>query len=386
VVTVVLSAHNVAGFPEGGGHFWVYLQYALALRRAGCEVYWLEAFRRTGDRFRDAEAVATFIERTKAYGFDKRALLYVEDEGQLRDGSRQYVGVSSTEAEEAFRRADLLLNFHYVIDPELLARFKRTALVDIDPGLLQFWMSNGQLAVPPHDVYFTVGETVGTPAASFPDCGLDWVHIRPPVCLEWWPYVHDPGIERFTTVAGWWGGEWLKETEGGRVILRENTKRMGFLEFVELPQHTAQPLELALLMAADDTEDRRELESHGWHLRRSCDVAGTPATYRDYIRGSRGEFSCAKPSTVRSQNAWVSDRTACYLASGKPVVVQNTGPSSYLPNGEGMFRFSTIAEAAAALEAVNADYERHCRAARALAERHFDATSIIQTVLDVSLA
>lgn len=386
MVTVVLSSHNVAGFPEGGGHFWVYLQYALALRNAGCDVYWLEALWRHGNRPPpDAAAVATFLERTNAYGFDGKVLLYAED-GEACDRPREYVGVSRADAETALGRADLLLNFHYVIDPGLLARFKRTALVDIDPGLLQFWMSTGQLAVPPHDVYFTVGETVGTPTATFPDCGIDWVHIRPPVCLEWWPYVHDPRFERFTTVAGWWGGEWVKEIEDGRVVLRENTKRMGFLEFVELPRHTSQPLELALLMAADDTEDRRTLERHGWRLRRSCDVAGTPEMYGDYIRGSRGEFSCAKPSTVRSRNAWVSDRTVCYLASGKPVVVQNTGTSSYLPNGEGMFRFSTIDEAAGALEAVNADYERHCRAARALAERHFDAASIIRTILDVSLA
>jgi len=108
--------------------------------------------------------------------------------------------------------------------------------------------------------------------------------------------------------------------------------------------------------------------------------------YQSYIRGSRGEFSCAKPSAIRSQNAWISDRTVCYLASGKPAVVQNTGPSSYLPNGEGLFRFSTIAEAAAALAAVNADYERHCRAARSFAEAYFDAGKIIETILDAAFS
>ena len=114
-------------------------------------------------------------------------------------------------------------------------------------------------------------------------------------------------------------------------------------------------------------------------------VAGSPAAYRAYIQGSRGEFGCAKPSCMAFQNAWVSDRTLCYLASGKPVVVQDTGPSRYLPNGEGMFRFSTIEAAAESLAAMNADYERHCRAARALAEEHFDARKVTARILEVAL-
>jgi glycosyltransferase involved in cell wall biosynthesis len=120
-------------------------------------------------------------------------------------------------------------------------------------------------------------------------------------------------------------------------------------------------------------------------VRHALEVARTPELYRDYIQRSRGEWSAAKASCMRFQNAWVSDRTLCYLASGKPVVVQDTGPSAILPNGEGMFRFSSLDEAAAALEAVNADYARHCRAARALAERHFDARQVIARMLEQAL-
>lgn len=257
--------------------------------------------------------------------------------------------------------------------------------MDIDPGLLQVWISTGQLQVPRHDVYFTIGETVGTPAATFPDCGLSWVHIRPPVCLEWWPYAYDPNCERFTTVAGWWSGKWIKQVEDGKEVLRENTKRAAFLEFAELPRRISQPLELALYLADGDASERRLLETLGWRVRHSRDVARTPEMYRSYIQGSRGEFSCAKPAYIRSRNAWVSDRTVCYLASGKPAVVQDTGPSSYLPNGQGLFRFSTIAEAADALAAVNADYERHCRAARGLAEAYFDGRRILNEILNAAL-
>jgi glycosyltransferase involved in cell wall biosynthesis len=167
--------------------------------------------------------------------------------------------------------------------------------------------------------------------------------------------------------------------------LHENTKRVSFLQFADLPRLTSQPLELALYLADDDGEDRQLLEDRGWRVHHSRELTRTPEMYQTYIQRSRGEFSCAKPSCMTFQNAWVSDRTLCYLASGKPVVVQDTGPSSVLPHGLGMFRFSTLEQAAEALQAVNADYARHCRAARELAEAYFDATKIAERILDVTL-
>ena len=175
MATVVLSPFDVANFPDGGGHFWVYMQYAQGLRRLGC------------------------------------------------------------------------------------------------------------------DVYFTIGETVGTPTAPFPDCGARWVHIRPPVCLELWPYVHDPRCEAFTTVAGWWSGKWVKVIEDGRAVCHDNNKRVAFLEYAALPERTAQPLELALLLADGDVADRGLLERHRWRIRDAREVASTPQRYQAYIQGSRGE-------------------------------------------------------------------------------------------------
>src|SRR5439155_12079564 len=314
-------------------------------------------------------------------------------------GSFRFVGCTSSEAEAILRRADLLLNFHYAIDPRLLASVRRTALVDIDPGLLQYWMSTGQLAVPPHDCYLTTGETVGTPDARFPDCGLPWIHIRPPVCLDQWPVTYDRRSDVFTTVSSWSSASWLKVNRNGEAVLLDNTKRVSFLDFVDLPRYTRQPLELALYLldrdpegparikqAMKDAEDRARLEQHGWRVRDSREVTGSPEAYRSYIQGSRGEFSAAKPSCTAFQNAWVSDRTVAYLASGKPSVVQHTGASAFLPDGEGMFRFRSLAEAAQALETINRDYPRQCRAARDLAETHFDARRVLETALNTALS
>jgi hypothetical protein len=386
VTTVVVSSYNVASFPEGGGHFWVYMQYVHGLRQAGCDVYWLERFRRGKDPARDAQAMTTFFERMKRFGLDGKVLLYTQDEAP--NGGEpvlEFVRIPRRVAESVLKRADLLLNFHYAIDPRLLGCARRSALVDIDPGLLQFWISTGQLHVPPHDAYLTIGETVGTAAARFPDCGVAWIPFRPPVCLDLWPYTFDARCEAFTTIAGWWSGQWVRGMVDGQEIFYENTKRVSFLDFVELASRTTQPLELALYLAKDDGADLALLDRHGWRVRRSQDVAGSPEQYREYVRRSRGEFSCAKPSCMKLQNAWISDRTICYLASGKPAVVQHTGPSAYLPNGEGLFRFTTLEEATAALAAVNADYERHCRAARDIAATWFDARLVLEHILNATL-
>src|SRR5262249_4326664 len=188
----------------------------------------------------------------------------------------------------------------------------------------------------------------------------------------------------FTTVTNWWSG-WVTETVDGQEVLYDNNKRVAYLAFATLPRWTSQPLELAVYMAIDDTEDRQTMQHNGWRLRPSIEGTGSPETYRSYIQRSRGELSCVKPSCVKLQNGWISDRSLCYLASGKPVVMQDTGPNPYLPFGEGIFRFSTPRGAAEALATVNADYNKHCRAAREIAETHFDARKTAERILNVAL-
>ena len=381
--TVVLSAYNVANFPEGGGHWWVYMQYAQGLRELGCDVYWLEGFRTQGDVEQEAAALATFRDRMERYGLSGKCILYsIQPNDSASDAPSRYRDLTRSQAEAIFKRADLLVNFHYSIAPGLLAFFRHTALIDIDPGLLQFWISREQLTVPRHDFYFTISENVGKPGGAIPDCGLNWNHIQPAVSLKCWPYRFDPASESFTTVSIWDSDDWIVD----KAEVYENTKRVAFFEFAELPSLTRQPLELALFLRTErDMAERNELVRRGWRIRQSSEVAATPENYQAYLQQSRGEFSCAKPSYVRLQTAWVSDRTVCYLASGKPAVVQDTGPSSFLPDTEGMFRFRTVQEAARAFDAINANYEHHCRAARKLAETYFDARQVVGKILNCAI-
>src|SRR5437867_8586856 len=186
--TVVIGAFKVAAYPEIGGHFWVYLQYALGLRQLGCDVYWLEAFRTRGRREEDAIALATFRARMERYGLGDKCIVYATHSGRPSSGEvpTRYLNMHRDDAEAVYQKADLLLNFHYSSSPALLESFRRTALVDIDPGLFQFWMSRGQLQVPHHDLNFTIGENVGKPGSRIPDCGLTWIQTHPPVDLEHW--------------------------------------------------------------------------------------------------------------------------------------------------------------------------------------------------------
>jgi hypothetical protein len=380
--TIVISPYNVVNFPEGGGHSWVYLQYALGLHRIGCDVWWLEAFLEGGEEAEERDRIARFRARLERFGLGDKLLLYPTNGKPSAELPERYVDRERAEAEAVFERADLLLNFHYAISPALLGRFRRTALVDIDPGLLQFWISRGQLSVPQHDLHFTTGETVGLPGGRIPDCGIDWFHIRPPVCLESWPYTHDAHAEAFTTVSIWDSKDWIVDESESY----ENTKRASFLEYAVLPRLTRQPLELALYLKTEkDAQERAALERLGWRIRHSPQVAGTPEEYQAYIQRSRGEFSCAKRSCMKFQNAWISDRTLCYLASGKPAVVQDTGPSSFLPDDGGLFRFSTASEAVEAFAAINEDYRKHCRKARFIAERYFDSKQIALEILGHAL-
>jgi hypothetical protein len=380
MATVVLSAHDVVEFPQGGGHLSAYLQYAHGLRELGCEVWWLERSLPSGDLTADRERAGELGARLEQAGLGHRLILYSGD----RDAERSYLTVSTAEAEAVFRRADLLLNFHYEIDAELLGRFQRTAMVDVDPGLLQLWIHHRDLRIERHDRYFTTGETVGTPRATFPSEGIDWIHIRPPVSLAQWPVVRETPRNGFTTVSSWWSEEWVAQVDGTGWY--PNTKRESFLQYLHLPELTSVPLELALNIAPDDNADVELLERHGWRVRAAREITSTPAAYREYIQRSTGEFSCAKPSCMVLQNAWISDRTICYLASGRPAVVQHTGPSPELDGCPGLMRFASPAEAAEALGRIGEGYAERCAAARDLAATLFDSRKVAASILDAAFA
>jgi hypothetical protein len=375
-LTVCLSA-NTLDYPEGGGHLWVYLNWALGLRALGCRVIWLETPSPDTPAREVQEQAHLLKNRLQRYGLAEFLALGSEVGEPLPREA-----VAGCLDMEAAVEADLLLNLQYALSGEIVRRFRRTALIDIDPGLLQVWLSAGQINVAKYNTYFSIGETVGQPGAKFPDAGIKWQYTPPCVSLDWWTPQPAPADAPFTTVSHWYEDEWLEDA--GEYY--RNDKRTGFEPFLDLPRHTNQPVELALCLSEDEEEERSDLQQRGWRVRLAHTVTSTPWDYQQYIQNSRGEFSCVKPSCIRLANAWMSDRTLCYLASGKPAIVQHTGPSRFLPDAAGLCRFRDLDEAARCLNTVAADYERQCRLARTLVEEYFDARKVTKRVLERAMA
>ncbi len=245
-------------------------------------------------------------------------------------------------------------------------------------------MSLGQLQVVPHDLYFTYGETVAQPGSRIADCGIRWQYTPQPVFLPAWPVQAVDAAAPYTTVTSWWGiGDWI-EIDGALV---DNRKRTAFLEYLDLPTRVSVRLELALPVdgSEETIKECKLLERHGWSVRHVFDVSGSPDAYRDYVGRSRGKFACMKLDYRLLDTAWISERAPGYLASGKPVIVQHTGASRMLPEGEGLLRFRTPEEAARQLVEAETHYHQHSRAARALAEERFDATKIARSLLERAL-
>jgi hypothetical protein len=376
--TTVCLAANTLDYPEGGGHFWVHLNWALGLRSLDCNVVWLELVQPSTD----SEALRNWVAALKlrlAHYRLQDALALVPLDGQVLPTDISGACLGPDEA----TRSDLLLDLRYDFPPKLIRCFRRTAMLDIDPGELQVWLSKGEVNLAPHTMYFSIGETVGCPGALFPDGGIKWHYTPPCVALDWWPPRRTSPISAFTTVAHWYGGdEDMDDLQGGYYA---DNKRTAFLPYLELPSRSGAQFELALDMGPDDP-DQVMFWREGWRIRESAAVASTPWEYQRYIQDSQGEFSCAKPHCIRLQNAWISDRSLCYLASGKPAIVQHTGPSRFLPDAAGLFRFRDIEEAVRHVATALKYYDGHCRLARSLAEEYFDAKKVVRGLLERALA
>jgi hypothetical protein len=364
-------------FPRGGGHLWAYLNWALGLRAVGANVVWLEPVEAGWDAEAVRRRLAGLRERLEPYGLaDSIALCPKDSEPVVRAGADRCVEPA------AAREADLLLNLAGHAFAPFVEYFKRAAVVDLDPGLLQMWMREKLVSVPPYDAYFTVGEGMSGAHTSSEHRSPRWEYTPPCVALDWWPASPTREEAAFTTVSSWSSEDWYTD---GRDWY-PNRKRDGFAPYLDLPSHTSVPLELALNLASDEPEERAALEARGWRVVHAFDVASTPWGYQRYVQRSGGEFSCAKPSSAHLGKAWISDRTLCFLASGKPAVIEYTGPSRFLPDSAGILRFRDFEEAVLRLAEVSDEYERHCRLARALAEAFFGAPRVLPRVLERCLS
>jgi hypothetical protein len=274
--------------------------------------------------------------------------------------------------------ADLLLNLGGVCWLPEFEHCVWRAYVDMDPGFTQLGRFGAE-AISKHQVHFTYGSNFGQPDCAIPNDGIDWRPTRPPVVTELWQeHTNNVQSGSLTTIANW--NPYGSDNNGN---LRLGQKDEEFLRIIELPRHTPQPLELAI--AGADAEVEKRLREAGWRLSSARQVSAHFETYKAFILGSRGEFSVAKHGYVVTNSGWFSDRSVCYLAAGRPVVLQETGFSKWLPTGKGVLAFSNLEEAIVCIDMLNGEYAAHVDAAREIAETTFGYRTVLSRLLGEAL-
>jgi hypothetical protein len=372
-----------------GGQSWLYLNWLRGLHRLGHEVWYVEddtVWPYDPDRNSVTDDCSYAVRHIA--GCMKR--VGMPDTWAFRPAYRtgECHGVTSFELNELYRTCDALLSVVGATDlrdEHLAARFR--AYVECDPVIAELQLANGDehtaAALANHHAIVTYGENFGAPDCGVPLNGHRYGKTRQPVDLDLWPMAYKPKARFFTTIGNY--RQTGNDVEYNGEIYHWS-KHHEWEKFLDLPRRTRQPFELAML--PEETADRQQLETHGWKLvppfRMSLDIFGD---YPAYFRRSRAEFTVAKDMNVRLRSGWFSERDACYLACGKPVVAQDTGFGNILPTGEGLFAYTTIEDAVAAIDQINSDYRRHCLSARAIAEEYFEARKVAARLLaDLGIA
>ena len=375
----IVVSGMISGDPHQGGAAWAVLQYVLGLRALGHDVFLVEpiapaAIQPAGGSLSSSVNACSFRDTIRAFGLDERAALLMRD-------TRETVGLGFSTLLEAARGCDLLINVSGMLtDVRLLDIIPRRVYLDLDPAFNQLWHAAEGVDVrfDGHTHFVTVGLAIGAPGCEVPTCGLTWLPTLQPVVLSEWPMTPGDPDAAWTTVGNWRGYGSIRQ-QG----VLYGQKAHSLRRLIGLPRGTGARIRLALDIHPGELKDLEALGAHGWELDDPIRSARTPRAYREFIQRSKGELGIAKSGYVEAQCGWFSDRSVCYLASGRPVVAQDTAFGRFLPTGDGLFAFGTVEEATAAIDTVEADYGTHCRRAREIAEEYFRAERVLGRLLDL---
>jgi hypothetical protein len=376
----IIFSGMIAADPNQGGATWAVLQYLLGLRRLGHDVWFVEPVPR--DKWQPAEAAPEqsvnaryFHEVMSEFGLERTSAL-------LLTGARETVGVPYPTLADVASTADLLVNVSGMLtDPLLTGPAAVRLYLDLDPAFVQLWHTSGQadMRFAGHTHFATVGLEIGRHDGNcaIPTCGVQWIHTLPPVVLEHWPVASGVGNQTMTTIANWRSYGSLHH-DG----VFYGQKAHSFRGLIDLPTRARAKFALALSIHPDEKNDLASLRRFGWQLLDPLAVAGSPSTYKQFITESWAELGVAKEGYVTSRCGWLSDRSVCYLAAGRPVLAQDTGFSRDLPTTGGLLSFSTTDQAVAAIDHLRSDYQQHSVAARRLAENYFNSDKVLTRLLE----
>jgi hypothetical protein len=370
----ILFAGIIARYPFGGVT-WCSLMYLLGLRALGHEVFYVED---TGECVYDPVQNTRATEPTYGTTYINDALTPygLADHWSFVNYDGSYHGQPAERVRQYAAGADLFINLSggSWFWRDEYARIPRKVFIDSDPAFTQLAIAKAEPwyveFFTRFDRLFTFGANIGTPASPIPVGSFTWHKTWQPVTMDDWRPTAARG-DRFSTVMTW-QIESFADVGGN--------KDQEFVKYIDLPSRTPQKFELAI------NGPQTLLRAHGWDTVDAMRVSRTPWEYRDFINASRAEFGVAKHTYVANRSGWFSDRTECYLATGRPALVQDTGWTSHLPCGEGLLAFSTLEEAVSGIDRINSDYARHARSAHEIAREHFDARRVLPRLLDVACA
>ena len=381
---IVVATSWLAEYPQGGGIWAWILHYLNGLRDLGHKVFLIDRMHSSTRPVFDTRRIAILRERLKRLGLTDHWAVICSDKGTLPQRLEDYTvyGASETRLRDIIRDADLLWNLAGALPWPLLSSFKRTVLLDGDPGQLQISSLSWDMKLDHHHVLFTAGTKVNDRDCEIPRLGLSWQSFLPPIYLpSCQPDFNPDHNATVTSVTQWnWANEFrLKD----RVL--SDSKRDAYLRYVRLPTLSRRMFTLAAnIDPRDKTGDVDLLKANGWNLVHPHHVARTPKTYIEFIKHSLCEFGCAKPIYVDLRTGWFSERSATYLACGRPVIVENTGFSDHIKTGRGLLTFSNLEEAASSIDSVMTDYSLHSRAARELAVSCFSSARVLPKMIEAS--
>lgn len=371
-VRAVVIALPLAADLGHGGHAWAMLNWVLGFERCGHDVHVVEP-RQSGTPDLTPADVAAAGDLLRRHGFSGSFTVTGPDAAWTA-GDR-----SPAQLRHLVADGDVLVNLSGVWRDGLSRCFPHRVFVDLDPGFTQIWAAQGiDVGLGGHTAYVTVGLDVGRPSALLPADGLDWIPTLPPVVMEHWQTDGMP-VGPYTTVANWrsYGAAHHRGVRHGQ-------KAHSFRDLLSLPGRVAVPIEVALRIHPGEIDDLRALDDAGWCRVDPGTTTASPEDYREFVHRSRGEIGIAKEGYVVARTGWISDRTACFLAAGRPVVIQDTGGVHLLPDCDGFIRFRTVDDAIDGLHTVDRDWTGHSRGARALAEQRFAHDIVVPTLLEVA--
>jgi len=368
-------------YPLAGVTFQ-FLHFLLGLRRLGYDPYYIEDSGRwiydpkLNDLSPDASGnIAAVLPMLQQHGFDDRWAF----RGNYPDG--KCYGMTEAQILQLYREADAFLNVTGAQElREEHLRIPRRVYVETDPVASQVRVAQGHeetiAALSAHDIHFSYGENFGAPDCKVPLDRFQWITTRQPVILDLWKNPHAVDGRPYTTIATW-------ENKGKDIAFNGETyfwsKDREFMKIIDLPRRRTAKFELAV---GREEEVQRILRDNGWGWTDSVEISGDMERYRNFILRSRGEFTVAKDQNVRLRSGWFSDRSACYLAAGRPVINQDTAFGNVLPTGKGLFSFQTMDDILAAVDAIESDYAGHSRAAREIAEEYFAAEKVLGRLME----